>query len=137
MSAHRLLVVTTADVRTDRFRDEVARHASATDAQVRVVSAASDVSRLDWLANDEDSARAEADETARAVADAVRGEAEVVDAGVGDTNPVRAIEDALREWPADEVLLVTPPDEDANWIETGAGAEARERFGVPVTHVTV
>jgi hypothetical protein len=135
MSAHRLLVVTTADVPPDRVRDEVARHTGEESPEVRIVSAASDVSRLEWLANDEDAARREAEDTAGSAAAAVGGEAEVVDAGAGSTDPVEAIEDALREWPADEVLLVTPPDHDANWLETGAGAEARTRIGVPVTHV--
>jgi hypothetical protein len=121
----------------DRLREEVARHAGDETPEVRVISAASDVSPLEWLTNDEDSARREAEETAGAAAAAVGGEAAIVDAGAGSTDPVEAIEDALREWPADEVLLVTPPDEDANWLEAGAGSEARERIGVPVTHVTV
>ena len=50
---------------------------------------------------------------------------------------MQAVEDALREWPADEVLVVTPPDEKATWLEEGAGEEARRRFGVPVVELTL
>ena len=54
-----------------------------------------------------------------------------------DTDPVQAIEDALRTFPADEVLVVTRPDDDASWLEEDSAQEARERFGVPVTRLTV
>ena len=56
---------------------------------------------------------------------------------MGDTDPVQAIEDALRTFPADEVLVVTRPDDDASWLEQDSAQEARERFGVPVTRLTV
>ena len=64
-------------------------------------------------------------------------EAGAVDSEVGDTDPVQAIEDALRTFPADELLLVTRPDDDAGWLEEGAAAEAFERFSLPVTHLVV
>ena len=41
---------------------------------------------------------------------------------------MKAIEDALRTFAADEILVVTRTDEDAGWLEEGAGAEAQERF---------
>jgi len=119
----------------DRLREELRRRADPDDVQVRVVSPASDVSRLEWLANDEDAARGAAEEKAERTARAAG--ADVADAGVGDPDPVKAIEDALREWPADEVLVVTPPDEQANWLESDAAEDARQRFGVPVSRVTI
>jgi len=50
---------------------------------------------------------------------------------------VKAIEDALREFPADEVLIVTRPDDDASWLEQGSGETAQSRFRLPVNVVTV
>ena len=85
----------------------------------------------------QDAARREADEKAAQAAGAVAPEAEVVATGVGDSDPAKAIEDALRQWPADEVLVVTPPDEDANWLEDDAAEEAQKRLGVPLRHVTL
>jgi hypothetical protein len=117
------------------LRDELRRRGDGGDVEVRVVSPASDVSRLEWLANDEDSARAEAER--KAVQTAREADADVVDAGAGDPDPVQAIEDALREWPADEVLVVTPPEERANWLESDAAQGARERLGVPVSHLAL
>ena len=123
--------MTTVPVPGDRLRAELGSRGDG-DVEVRVISPASDVSRLQWLANDEDDARAEAERKAEQTARSA--EARVVDAGVGDPDPLKAIEDALREWPADEVVVITPPEDEANWLESDAD-EARERFGAPITHL--
>lgn len=104
---------------------------------MRVVAPASDVSPLQWLASDEDEAREEAAATAEESARAVAPEAQATEAEVGDTDPVQAIEDALREFPADEVLVVTRPGDQAGWLEKDTAREAFERFDVPVTHLVV
>ena len=135
--SRRILVVTTAPVEGDVLRERVREHAGGEEAELRVVATASDLSPLDWLATDEDEARREAAQRAAGVEDAVAPEAGEVDSEVGDTDPVQAIEDALRTFPADELLLVTRPDDDAGWLEEGAAAEALERFSLPVTHLVV
>ena len=55
----RLLVVITTEV-PDAKLNELARHLAGDDAEVLVVAPASNISRLDWLTNAEDDARAEA-----------------------------------------------------------------------------
>ena len=136
MPGKRLLVVATAPLQDADLRESVRAHAGP-DAEVRVVAPASDVSPLQWLASDEDDAREEAASRAKETAEAVSGEAEVVDAEVGDTDPVQAIEDALRQFRADEVLVVTREGDEASWLEEGAANEASERFGIPVTRLVV
>jgi hypothetical protein len=133
----RILVVTTAPVEGDALRERVREHAAGEEAELRVVATASDLSPLDWLATDEDQARGEAAERAAGVGKAVAPEAEAVEAEVGDSDPVQAIEDALRTFPADELLLVTRRDDDAGWLEEGAAAETLARFSLPVTHLVV
>ena len=135
--AKRILVVTTAPARMESLRDRVHAHAGSEDAEVRVVAPAAEISRLDWLTNDEQEARAEAGERALAAGFAVAPDAASVYAEVGDTDPVQAIEDALREFPADELVLVTHPDEDAGWLEEGTAEEALARFDLPVRHLVV
>jgi hypothetical protein len=132
----KLLVIATAPVEAGRLRDAVREHAGD-EAEIRVVAPASDVSPLQWLANDEDAAREKAAGVASEAAETVEPEAARTEAQVGDTDPVQAIEDALRTFPADEVLVVTRPDDDASWLEEDSAQEARERFGVPVTRLTV
>lgn len=135
--AKRILVVTTAPARGESLRDRVRAHAGSEEAEVRVVAPAADISRLDWLTNDEQEARAEAGELAVEAGLAVAPDARSVDAEVGDVDPVQAIEDALREFPADELVLVTHPDEDATWLEEGTAEEALARFDLPVTRLVV
>jgi hypothetical protein len=136
MSGKRLLVVATAPIDDSLLRDRLREHAGP-DAEVRVVAPASDLSPLEWLASDEDEARGEAAEIARSVEKAAQPEARRVEAAVGDSDPVQAIEDALRLFPADEVLVVARPGDEASWLEQDVAADASERFGVPVTHLVV
>ncbi len=130
----RLLVVVTTKVQDETLSELVRSHAGD-DAEIRVVAPASDISRLDWLTNAEDEARAGAGSLADETADAVP--TTDVEGQVGDSDPVKAIEDALREFPAEEVLIVTRPDDDASWLEEGSGQTAQSRFGLPVILVTV
>jgi hypothetical protein len=83
-----------------------------------VAAPASGISRLDWLTNAEDDARTDAAERADELAEAAP--TDDVESRVGDSNPVKAIEDALRTFPADELIVVTLPDEDADWLEKEA-----------------
>jgi hypothetical protein len=130
--ARRILVVTTAESpRADVER--VVREHGGEDAELHVIAPASKISRLDRWTNDEDAARAEAAERAEAAAEAAPADAEP---HVGDVDPVEAIEDGLRQWPADEVVVLTAPAEQATWIERNLGEDARERFDVPVTALT-
>jgi hypothetical protein len=50
---------------------------------------------------------------------------------------VCAIEDALAEFDADEVIISTHPPDRSNWLERGVVERARERIDLPVSHVVV
>ena len=130
----RLLIVITTEV-ADSVLHDLVRSRGGGDAEMLVVAPASEISRLDWLTNTEDDARTEAASLAVKTAEATP--TEDVEARVGDSSPVKAIEDALREFPADEVLVVTRPDNDASWLEEGSGETAQTRFRLPVIRVTV
>jgi len=131
--ARSVIVIPTASVSDEILQTVVWAHAGQ-DAEIHVVAPASKISRLDWLTNNEDDARGDALELAETTAEATP--TDNVDAGVGDSDPLQAIEDALREFPqADEVIIITLPDESASWLESGAGSEAQRRFRVPVTHL--
>src|SRR5947209_3609300 len=104
----RLLVVPTSNVSAEST-GRVIEQRYGGDVDVRVVAPASNIGRLDWLANQEDDARSEAQARAMEVAQAVPGAD--VPAEVGDTDPVQAIHDALATFEADEIVVVTCPDE--------------------------
>ncbi|MBA3841710.1 MAG: hypothetical protein H0X39_03670 [Actinobacteria bacterium] len=130
----RVLVVITTEVADGVLRDLV-RKRGGDDAEMLVVAPASDISRLDWLTNAEDDSRTEAASLAARTADATP--TEDVEARVGDSDALHAIEDALRTFAADEILAIARPDDQAGWLEEGSGAAAQARFSVPVTTVTV
>jgi hypothetical protein len=105
------------------------------DAETLVVAPASGISRLDWLTNADDDARSDAAERADELAEAAP--TDNVESRVGDSDPLKAIEDALRSFPAVELIIVTLPDDDAGWLEKGSAATALNRFSLPVTHLVV
>lgn len=132
--SRRLLVVPTASIPAAALRAAVRAHAGE-DAEILVVAPASGISRLDWLTNADGNARADAATRADEVAEAAPSDD--VESQVGDSDPVKAIEDALRSFPADEVIVVTLPDEDAGWLEKGSAETALAQFSLPVTHLVV
>jgi Universal stress protein family len=132
---HRLLVVANETVAGRALREEVVRRAQG-GTEVLVVSPALNTQLRHW-ASDEDRARevaqARLDESLAALAEAgveARGE-------VGDADPVQAIEDALRTFGADEIVVSTHPPGRSNWLEKGVIERSRERYGCPLTHVVV
>lgn len=56
---------------------------------------------------------------------------------IGDSDPNVAIEDALRVFAADEILISTHPPDRSRWLENGVVDKARERIDLPITHVVV
>ena len=134
MTPRRLLIVITSEVGDGVLREFVHSRAGA-DAEMLVVAPAAEISRLGWLTNAEDDARSEAASLAARAAEATPSEH--VEGRVGDSDPIKAIEDALRTFPADEILVVAHPDDQAGWLEEGSGAAAEARFNLPITRVTV
>ena len=47
------------------------------------------------------------------------------------------MDDALRTFGADEIVISTHPPGRSNWLEKGVIERAREHFAVPITHVVV
>jgi hypothetical protein len=129
----RILVVATSNIDADEIAGTVGGRFGE-HAEVRVLAPASRLSRLDWLTSAEDEARADAASRAADIADAIP---EAVDARVGDVDPLQAIDDAVRAFAPDEVVVVTREDTESSWLESGAGVAAQDRFDVPVTHVVL
>jgi hypothetical protein len=116
--SRRILVVTTAGAPEAQVEPIVRAHAGE-DAEVHVIAPASKISRLDRWTSDEDAARADAARRAEEASAAVP--AGRVEAHVGDVDPLRAIEDALRLFPADEIVVLTARDDRETWLESGLG----------------
>ena len=103
--------------------------------ELKVVVPAVKQSRLQWLTNADDDAREEA-EVAAASIDAATSD--TVETKAGDADPLQAAEDALADFEADELVVVTRPDDEATWLEEGRAADIERRFpGLEVTRLVV
>jgi hypothetical protein len=132
----RILVVANETVAGHELREVLEQKAAHVREELLVVCPALN-SRLRHWASDEDPARAQAQarldsSLARlaSVGITARGE-------IGDADPLQAMEDALRTFGADEIVISTHPPGRSHWLERGVVEGARERFDVPVTHVVV
>jgi hypothetical protein len=104
--------------------------------ELRVVVPAVHQSRLQWLTNADDDARERAADAASSIADALPSQE--TESSAGDSDPLLAAGDALREFDADEVVVVTRPDEEATWLEEGdSEVIARRLRGLKVTRLVV
>jgi hypothetical protein len=106
--------------------------ADASDAEVLVVSPASQRSPLRFWMSDADEAIAGAQSTADETAE--RLEEEGVDAvGVpGEGEPAQALQDALATFPADRIVVFTHPEGERDYREDAGLRDAEGRFGVPI-----
>ena len=118
------------------LRNEIARHSEGFRTDVLVVCPALN-SRLRTWTSDEDGARAAASERLERSLGRLR-ELGIDAAGeVGESDPVQCIDDALRTFGADEIVIATHPEGRSHWLERHVVETARERFAVPITHVVV
>jgi hypothetical protein len=130
----RILVIANETVAGSALRELLQRRAEGVREEVLVVCPALNSPLRHWV-SDEDGAR-EAAQLRLEDCLARLGELGVGARGeIGDGDPLQAIEDALRTFPADEIVVSTHPEGRSNWLERGVVAGARERFDVPVTHV--
>jgi hypothetical protein len=131
----RILVVANETVAGRALRGEVVRRAGA-EADVLVVCPALNSPLRHW-ASDEDGARAEAERRLAESLGALATEGVGARGEVGDADPVQAMDDALRTFGADEIVISTHPPGRSNWLEKKVIERARERYPVPITHVVV
>jgi hypothetical protein len=132
----RILVIANETVGGQALRNEIRRRSEGYTTEVLVVTPALNTPVRHWT-SDEDRARENAQQRLEASLERL-GQAGIDARGeVGDGDPLQAIEDALRTFGADEVIISTHPEGRSHWLERGIVTGARERFAVPITHVVV
>jgi hypothetical protein len=132
----RILVIANETVGGETLREEIRRRAEGYDERVRVICPTL-LSRVRYIASDSDAARAKAQERLDHSLSSLREVGVNCEGEVGEADPLQAIEDALRTFGADEVIISTHPEGRSLWLERGVVAAARARFDVPITHVVV
>ena len=134
--ARKILVIANETVGGAELLSLLGTKAEGVDEEMLLVCPALN-SRVRTWTSDEDPARVEAQSRldaslARLAAAGVSARGEI-----GDGDPLQALEDALREFPADEIVVSTHPPGRSHWLEQGVVEQARHRYDVPITHVVV
>jgi nucleotide-binding universal stress UspA family protein len=132
----RILVIANETVGGGPLREQIEERSSGYDTEVLVVSPALNSPIRHW-ASDEDPAREEARRRLEASLERLRANGIEASGEVGDAEPLQAIEDAVRTFGPDEIIISTHPEGRSHWLERGIVTGARERFAVPITHVVV
>jgi hypothetical protein len=134
---HRVLVVANQTVGGRALLEEIRNRTRGRESEILVVTPALTGSRAEHWASDVDRAMEEARQrmelsvlTIKEAGLRARGE-------VGDSEPNVAIEDSLRVFPADEIIISTHPPARSKWLEHGVVDRAREQIDLPITHVVV
>ncbi|TML42951.1 MAG: universal stress protein [Actinobacteria bacterium] len=132
----RILVIANETVGGGTLRETIRRRSEGSRAEVLVVTPALNTPLKHW-ASDEDQARDAARERLDSSLARLKEAGIEARGEIGDGEPLQAIEDALRTFGADEIIISTHPEGRSNWLERGVVSGARERFAVPITHVVV
>jgi hypothetical protein len=91
--------------------------------------------RLQWLANDTDRARFEADERLSAVLGHVQSIASdtTVAGHVGDEEQLNVFDDAIRLFAPNHILIALRAADSSGWQENHLTERVLERFHIPIT----
>ncbi len=131
-----LLVIANATCDGIELFDEIRRHARSPDTDVLVIAPAL-ISRLHWWTSDGDAGSVAAQERVTISLAHLRAAGINAHGTFGDANPMQAMDDAVRVFHPDDVIVATHPRHEANWHERDFVAHARKRFSMPITEVEV
>src|SRR4051794_38991672 len=131
----KLLVLTPEPIDAAALRSAAGE--GADDAEVLVVSPATHTSPLRFWMSDADEAIADAQAAADERAEPLGEEGVDAVAVAGESEPVVATQDALATFPADRIVVFTPPEGDRDYREDDGLRDAEGRFGVPVVFAEI
>jgi very-short-patch-repair endonuclease len=132
----KILVLTTEPVTADQLRAALPADSSPDDAEVMVVAPALHKNALRFWVSDADEAITKADDVRRQSIEQLGDDGVAASGDTGEGEPDEAIEDALKTFPADRILIFTHPDSEQRYKEDVDPEELQERFGVPVTQAS-
>jgi len=135
MNPQHMLVVANRTCPCPELIEQVSERAlKSEDHRVFVLAPALN-SRLRHYVSDSDGAAAAADARLAQALDGFAAAGVRAEGRIGDADPLTAIEDELTSFPAQEIIISTYPSQRSNWLESDLIARARDRFGLPVTHL--
>jgi len=134
---YRVLVVANETVEGEALLDEIRGRCRGRRAEALILTPALVASRASHWASDVDEAIELARQRMELSLIALRAAGVKAKGEIGDSDPMVAIEDALRAFPADEIVISTHPPQRSRWLESGVVERARKEIDLPVAHVVV
>jgi hypothetical protein len=134
---HRLLVIANETVGGGALLEEIRDRCRNRDCEILVMTPALVGSRASHWASDVDEAIVLARQRMELSLIAIEELGLKAKGEIGDSDPNVAIEDALRMFPADEIVISTHPPQRSRWLEHGVVDRARAEIELPITHVVV
>jgi hypothetical protein len=131
----RLLAIVTDAVEGRESVEELC--ARRRDLEIRLVMPTVERTAFRRLPGDVDGPVRQAEERLQVSLEELRRRGIAASGAVGDADPLLAAGDALREEPADEVVIFEHAAEQARWLEDGLFERARAELDSPVRLVVV
>jgi hypothetical protein len=128
----RVLVITSEPIAAADLRTALGPDA-ADDAEVLVIAPALHASPLRFWLSDADEAIAEAERVQQASVEQLGDGGISATGDTGEGNSLEAVQDVLRTFPADRIVIFSHPEADLEYREALSAAEVEERFGLPTT----
>jgi hypothetical protein len=136
-STRRILVVANQTAEGRGLLDEITNRCRGNECEVMLICPGMVGSRAQRWASDIDKGMDAARERMTRSVAALRRVGVEVRAEIGDPDPNMAIEDALRVFPADEIVISTLPPGESRWLEHDVVERTRREVDLPMTHVVV
>jgi hypothetical protein len=133
----RLLAIVTDTVQGQESVEALTGREDADRVEVRLVLPAVEETPFRHVLGDVDRPAREAGERLEASLEELRRSGVSASGAVGDPDPVLAAKDALREEPADEVVIFERAPDQARWFEEGLFERAQEEIAPPLRMVLV
>lgn len=115
----------------------IGAHLEDRPREVMVVAPAFIGSAIKHAMGDVDEARVKAQGVLDESIAQLKGEGVAATGVVGDSDPLLALQDALQTFPADEIVIVTRPEDSARWLEDNLYDRAEKTFEQPIVHLEV
>jgi hypothetical protein len=133
----KVLVVTSEPINAQQLRGALTSDGDRSDAEVMVVAPALADSALKFWMSDADEAIARAEEVRRESVERLGKQGVSATGDTGEADPYAAIEDALKTFDADRIVVFTHQGEAQRYREDVDDRKLADRFGRPVDHAAV
>jgi hypothetical protein len=134
----KVLVLASEPISADQLRAALdgSADSSLEDTEVRIVAPALASSALEFWLSDADEAISKAEDVWRTSVAELGAAGVEAQGDTGESDPMRAIEDALTSFDAGRIIIFTHPESERRYREDVDEAELEQRFGRPVEIVS-